>query len=174
MTYQHREFQFWLRDAERLRLYAQLVVSDHRELSASLYETESRYWCWEKGAKEGIKKVAQAEAERDVAHHEASMAIMDADAAGSAKTQVESKLVRVQNALMVLEEARWKAEDEASRLAIDRVSLLLELETSKDKVSTIREQALKEKKALEEAYEEGFDVIFNYGYDCCVFTHNIC
>ena len=151
-----------------------MAVSDHRELSASLDETELRSWCWEKEAKEGVKKVDQAEAERDVAHHEASMACMDADAAGSAKTQVESKLVRVQNALMVLEEARWKAEDEAIRLVIDRVSLLLELETSKDKVSTIREHALKEKKALEEAYEEGFDVIFNYGYDCCVFAHNIC
>ena len=41
-------------------------------------------------------------------------------------------------------------------------------------MSTIRAEALKEKKALEEAYEEGFDVIFNYGYDCCAFTHNIC
>ena len=34
--------------------------------------------------------------------------------------------------------------------------------------------ALKEKKALEEAYEEGFDVIFNHGYGCCAFAHNIC
>ena len=111
MTYQHREFQSWLRDAERLRLYTQLVVSDHRALSASLAETESRSRCLEKEAKEGVKKVAQAEAERDAARHEASMACMDADAAGSAKTQVESKLVRVQNALMVSEEARRKAED---------------------------------------------------------------
>ena len=94
MTYQHREFQSWLRDAERLRLYAQLAVSDHKELSASLAETESRSRCWEKEAKEGVKKVAQAEAKRDVARHEASMVCMDADAAGSAKMQVESKLVR--------------------------------------------------------------------------------
>ena len=27
---------------------------------------------------------------------------------------------------------------------------------------------------MEEAYEEGFDVIFNYGYGCCAFVHNIC
>ena len=39
---------------------------------------------------------------------------------------------------------------------------------------TIRAEALKEKKALEKAYEEGFDVIFNYGYGCCAFAHNIC
>ena len=41
-------------------------------------------------------------------------------------------------------------------------------------MSTIWEKALKQKEALREAYEEGFDVIFNYGYDCCAFAHNIC
>ena len=34
-------------------------------------------------------------------------------------------------------------------------------------MSAIRAEALKEKKALEEAYKDGFDVIFNYGYGCC-------
>ena len=53
----------------------------------------------------------------------------------------------------VVEEARRKAEDEASLLAVERVSLLLELGTSKDEVSALQAQALKEKKALEEAYE---------------------
>ena len=38
----------------------------------------------------------------------------------------------------------------------------------------LQAQALKEKKALDEAYEEGFGVIFNYGYGCCAFAHNIC
>ena len=37
----------------------------------------------------------------------------------------------------------------------------------------LQAQTLKEKKALEEAYEEGFDVIFNYGYGYCAFAHNI-
>ena len=69
---------------------------------------------------------------------------------------------------------RRKAEYEASRLVDERVSLLLELRTCKDEVSTIRAEALKEKKAREEAYEEGFDVIFNYWYGCCAFAHNIC
>ena len=41
-------------------------------------------------------------------------------------------------------------------------------------MSALQAHALKEKKALEEAYEEGFDVIFNYGYGCCAFAHNIC
>ena len=38
----------------------------------------------------------------------------------------------------------------------------------------IRAEDLKENEALKEAYEEGFDVIFNYGYGCCNFAHNIC
>ena len=37
-----------------------------------------------------------------------------------------------------------------------------------------RQRPLKRKKALDEVYEEGFDVIFNYGYGYCVFAHNIC
>ena len=52
--------------------------------------------------------------------------------------------------------------------------MLLELGTCKDEVSAIWAEALKEKKALEEAYEEGFDVTFNYGYGCCALAHNIC
>ena len=117
--------------------------------------------------------MARAKVKRDAAHHKASMARMDADAAGSARVKVESKLARVQNALAVTEEARRKVEDEASHLAVEQVSLLLELETSKDEMSALQEQALKEKKALDEAYEKGFDVIFNYGYGCCAFAHNI-
>ena len=174
MTYQHRDFQSRLRDAERLRLYAQSAISDHRALSASLVEAKSRSRRWETGAKEGIENVARAEAERDATRHEASLACMDAHAAGSARAKVESELARVQHALAIAEEARRKAEDEASRLAVERVSLLLELGTSKDEMSSFQVEALKEKKAMEEAYEEGFDVIFNHGYGCCAFAHNIC
>ena len=32
----------------------------------------------------------------------------------------------------------------------------------------------RKKKALDEAYEEGFNIIFNYRYGCCAFAHNIC
>ena len=102
------------------------------------------------------------------------MARMDADTVGSTSAKMESELARVQHALAVVEEARWNAEDKASRLADERVSLLLELGTCKDEVSTIRVKALKKKEDLREAYEEGFDVIFNYRYGCCDFTHNIC
>ena len=40
-------------------------------------------------------------------------------------------------------------------------------------MSAIWAKALKEEKALEEAYKEGLDIIFNYGYGCCAFAHNI-
>ena len=71
MTYQHQEFQTRLRDAERLRLYAQSVVSDHRVLSASLAEAESSSWRCENEAKGSVERMAQAEAERDAARHDA-------------------------------------------------------------------------------------------------------
>ena len=72
------------------------------------------------------------------------------------------------------EEAWRKAEDKANRLAFEPVSLLLELGASKDELTGVRVEAAKKKKAFEEAFDKGFDVIFNYGYGCCEFAHNIC
>ena len=118
--------------------------------------------------------MARAEDERDIARHDASMARMDAEEAGNTQEKVEFELARVQNALAAVEEARQKADYEVSCLTDERVSLLLEHGTCKYEVSAIRAEALKEKRALEEAYEDGFDVIFNYGYGCCAFAHNIC
>ena len=112
-------------------------------LSASLAKAESSSRRWESEAKEGNEKVARVVAKRDVARYKASMARMDAAVAGSARTQVESELARVQNALVVAEEARRKVEDEASHLVVEQVSLLLELGTCKDEVSAIQAEALK-------------------------------
>ena len=117
--------------------------------------------------------MSRAEAERDATRHDALMALMDADTVGSARANVESELARVQNALAVAKEVRRKADDEVSRLTDERVSLLLELGTFKDEMSAILAEALKENEALREAYEEGLDVIFNYGYGCCAFAHNM-
>ena len=58
MTYQHQEFQTRLRDAERLQLYTQSAVSNHRALSASLAEAESSSRHWENEDKESVEKVA--------------------------------------------------------------------------------------------------------------------
>ena len=82
--------------------------------------------------------MARAEVERDATCHDASMARMDADAIGSARAKVESELAKVQNAFAVEEEARLKEEDEVSRLAEERVSLLLKLRSCKDEVSDIQ------------------------------------
>ena len=78
MTFQHREFQSRLRDVERLRLYVQSVVFDHKALSASLAEVESTTRRWENEAKESIEKMARAKAKRNAARHDALMAHMDA------------------------------------------------------------------------------------------------
>ena len=50
----------------------------------------------------------------------------------------------------------------------------MELGSCKDEISAIRAEALRENEALREAYEGGLNMIFNYGYGCCAFTHNIC
>ena len=89
--------------------------------------------------------MAQAEVERDAARHDTSIARFDVDVAGSARVKVESELARVKNALVIAEEARRKADDEVSRLADERVSLILELGTCEDEMSAIRVEALKEK-----------------------------
>ena len=51
-------------------------------------------------------------------------------------------------------EAWQKAEEEAGRLTDEGVSLLLELGASKDEISAFREETSKEKKALEEAFDD--------------------
>ena len=50
---------------------------------------------WDSEAKETVERAVRVEAERDVARHEASMARLDAKAAGSTQAQVESELARV-------------------------------------------------------------------------------
>ena len=69
-------------------------------------------------------------------------------------------------------EACRTAEEEASRLTNEWVSLLVELGASKDELLAFRTEVTKEKKALEVEYD-AFEAIFNYGYGCCAFTHNI-
>ena len=74
----------------------------------------------------------------------------------------------------VAEEARRKAEVKATRLEVDRMSLLLDLGTTKDEVSSLQSQANKDKEAMEEEYQKTLGSIFGYDYKCYVFKHNIC
>ena len=87
---------------------------------------------------------------------------------------MEDDLARVQEALVVVEEAKRKAKAETSRLEVERTSLLLELGAAKDEVSSLHSQAGKDTEAMEEDYQKDLKLIFSYGYGCCVFKHNIC
>ena len=44
---------------------------------------------------------------------------------------------------------------------------------AKDEVSSLQSEAGKDKEAMEEEYQKALEVIFSYGYGCCVFKHNI-
>ena len=113
------------------------------------------------------------EKERDEAKNEAQVAWLAVVAAGDAKARVEDDLARVQEALVVAEEVRFKAEVEIAHLEVERISLLLELGATKDEVSSFQSQAGKDKEAMEEDYQKALELIFSYGYGCCVFKHNI-
>ena len=41
-------------------------------------------------------------------------------------------------------------------------------------MSSLQSQASKDKEAMEEEYQKALEVIFAYGYGCCIFKHNIC
>ena len=87
--------------------------------------------------------------------------------------RVKYALVATEEARTIVEESKRKAESKASRLKVDRMSLLLELGTAKDEVSSLQSQIGKDNEAMEEEYHKAMEVIFSYGYGCCVFKHNI-
>ena len=113
------------------------------------------------------------EKERDEAKEEAKLSWLVAVFMGDAKALVEDKLARVQDALAIAEEARQKVDDEVAHLEVERTSLLLEIGTAKDEVSSLHSQASKDNEAMEEDYQKAMELIFAYGYRCCVFKHNI-
>ena len=41
-------------------------------------------------------------------------------------------------------------------------------------MSYLHSQASKDKVAMEEDYQKALELIFTYGYKCCMFKHNIC
>ena len=123
------------------------------------------------------------------------MAKLSAEGALSTRVQVETELARVQRALGLAEEARWKAEfdrgaaqevlaatgeackkaeEENSQLAEEKLALVIELGAVKDDFAAFKEKAAVEKEMLEPAFHSSGDTLFNYGYDCRAFEHNIC
>ena len=150
---------------------------------------------WELEAKEAVDRAARAKAERDATRHEETMARLEIDATGNARAQMESELARVQcaliasegvrqkakseldfvqQALVVVGEAFWMTEEENFRLTDERLSLIMELEASKEELLAFQAKMTKEREAMEAEFDASSDVIFDYGYGCCAFAHNIC
>ena len=92
------------------------------------------------------------------------MARLAAAATGDVKARVENDLTRVLDALIAAEEDGLRLEAQVARLEIEQTSLLLELEASKDEVSSLHSQVGKEKEAMEEDYQKALELIFVYGY----------
>ena len=123
------------------------------------------------------------------------MAKLQIEGVVNTRAQVESELARVQRTLVVTEnaclkaesghgvsqealavagEACKKAEEENNRLADERLSLVMELGTIKDDFAAFWEKAVTDRETIEAEFDASGDTLFNYGYGCCVFTHNIC
>ena len=122
------------------------------------------------------------------------MARLETEAASSAQVQVELALSRVQCALTTADGGRLKAEseldstrqalagakevcrraeEENSSLIDERLSLLMELGAIKEDFAAFRAKSSAEKSALEAEFDASSDVIFNYGYGCYAFAHDI-
>ena len=67
-----------------------------------------------------------------------------------------------------------KAEEESGRLTDERVSLVMDLGAVKEEFATFREKAAADRETMEVVFDSSGDALFNYGYSCCIFTHNIC
>ena len=74
MALQHQDFELWLRDVERLRLYVQARMAEREMQSASLKKAKLACRRLELEAKECAERAAWAEAKRDAACHEVVMA----------------------------------------------------------------------------------------------------
>ena len=80
------------------------------------------------------------------------MARLTAVVVGDAKARAEDDLIRALDTLVAMEEDGLRLEAKVARLAVERMSLLLELEASKDEVSSLHSQADKDKEGMEEDY----------------------
>ena len=115
----------------------------------------------------------RAEKERDEAKQEAMVAQLVATVVGDAKARAEDDLTKALNALASAKEGGRKSENEISSLEAERMSLLLELEASKGKVSSLHARPSKDKEDMTEDYQKALELIFAYGYECYAFKHSI-
>ena len=195
MALQHHEFELWLRDAERLRLFVQAGMAEREMFSASLKKAELACLRLELEARESAERAARAEAERDTACHEAVMAKLATEGAVNTRVQIESELAWVQHALAFAKEAHRRAElergaaqealaaaggvckeveEENNHLADEKLALVIELGALNDDFAAFREKAAADREAIKAKFDSSGDTLFNYGYGCCAFTYNIC
>ena len=195
MALQHHEFELRLRDVKQLRLFVQAGMAEREMHSASLNKAELECRRLELEAREYDERVSQAEAERDTACHEATMAKLATEGAVNTRAEIESELARVQRALALVEEARRraelergtaqevsaaageackKAEEENNHLADEKLALVIELGSLKDDFAAFWEKADTDREAIEVEFDSSGDTLFNYGYGYCAFMHNIC
>ena len=59
-------------------------------------------------------------------------------------------------------------------MAKEKLTLIIELRAVKNDFATFREKAAAEKEMMEAAFDSSGDKLFDYGYGCCSFGHNIC
>ena len=71
MVRQHRELHHRLEDAEKLHLYAQMLVSKNQTIDNALVKAKARSKHWEWEAKAGAGNNASVDKERDEAKEEA-------------------------------------------------------------------------------------------------------
>ena len=76
--------------------------------------------------------------------------------------------------MAVAGEACRKVEEKSGRLTDERFASIMELGTIKDEFAAFREKAATDRETMEAEFDSSGDALFNYGYGCCVFTHNIC
>ena len=72
------------------------------------------------------------------------------------------------------QEVLKKAEEENGHLADEKVALIIELGALKDDFFAFRDKADADREAIEAEFDSSSDTLFNYGYRCCAFMHNIC
>ena len=73
-----------------------------------------------------------------------------------------------------MKEAYRKAEEEIFRLTDERLSLIMEVGAIKEELAAFQAKVTTEREAMEAKFDASSDVIFNYGYGCCAFAHDIC
>ena len=74
---------------------------------------------------------------------------------------------------MAAKEACQRVEEENGHLTDERLSLFVELGATKDDFAAFREKSFAKRSTLEAEFDANNDVIFNYGYGCCAFAHDI-